>query len=252
VERFESAEQKRRMQTKDAFSALSQTTCRATLQRCSIFSSEKHLQAYRIGTINTRLAILRQYGRPTHEAGIIADEDLELLLSVKGYSAKIGRNIDADRVRQTIPTRKSTKKATPTPLTTSQGLRLKTTTTPSQTAAEPAGPELGKQRCATHGALHRTRPGRERSRGTQYRVLRSGAGTVTVYRGKTDETQIHRLKKHTRLAAEDYLAATGRRSGPLFLVYGGKRITRYGLYDRVRLLPVVCGLGILSCFKPIK
>ncbi len=44
-------------------------------------------------------------------------------------------------------------------------------------------------------------------------------GTVTVYRGKTDETQVHQLKKHTRLAAEDYLAAIGCRSGPLFLGY---------------------------------
>jgi hypothetical protein len=86
-------------------------------------------QVYRIGTINTRLAILRQYCRLANAAGVIADEDLELLFSVKGYSAKTGRNLDADRLRQQLPTSKSTKKATPTPVSTSQGLRLKTTTT---------------------------------------------------------------------------------------------------------------------------
>jgi site-specific recombinase XerC len=64
-------------------------------------------------------------------------------------------------------------------------------------------------------------------------------GTITVYREKTDDTQTHRFKTHARLAAEDYLAelrAQGRGSGPLFVGHQGKRITRYGLYERVRLL----------------
>ncbi len=45
VEHIESAEQKRRVQTKDAFTVLSQPACRGPSQRCSIFSVEKHLQA---------------------------------------------------------------------------------------------------------------------------------------------------------------------------------------------------------------
>ncbi len=71
-------------------------------------------------------------------------------------------------------------------------------------------------------------------------------GTVTIYRGKTDETQVHQLKRHTRLAAEDYLATIGRKSGPLFLGYRGKHITRYGPYDRVRLLGEQLGIDHLS------
>jgi len=35
-------------------------------------------------------------------------------------------------------------------------------------------------------------------------------------------------------------------SGPLFLGYQGRRITRYGLYDRVRVLGQQVGLPALS------
>jgi len=204
-------------------------------------------QGYRIVTINTRLAILRQYCRLAHEAGAIADEDLELLLAVKGYSAKTGRNIDADRVRQAITTRKSTKKATPTPVSTSQGLRLKTTTThPRRRRRSQQDQGLESRDALLMGLFIELALRVSEVVGLNIEHFDLEQGTVTVYRGKTDETQVHRLKKHTRLAAEDYLAATGRRSGPLFVGYGGKRITRYGLYDRVRLLGEQLGIDHLS------
>ena len=71
-------------------------------------------------------------------------------------------------------------------------------------------------------------------------------GTVTVYREKTDETQTHQLKKHTLLAAARYLGESVATTGPLFLGYQGRRITRYGLYDRVRVLGQQVGLPTLS------
>ena len=71
-------------------------------------------------------------------------------------------------------------------------------------------------------------------------------GLVTIYCEKTDETQTHRLKKHTLLAASRYLAETGATKGPLFVGYQGRRITRYGLYDRVRVLGQQVGLPALS------
>jgi integrase len=204
-------------------------------------------QGYRIGTVNTRLAILRQYGRLAHEADVIADEDLELLLSVKGYSAKAGRNIDADRVRQELPTHKSTKKATPTPVTTSQGLRLKTTTThPIRRRRTRQDQGLETRDALLMGLFIELALRVSEVVGLNIEHFDLEQGTVMVYRDKTDETQVHRLKKHTRLAVEDYLAATGRRSGPLFLGYRGKRITRYGLYDRVRLLGEQLGIDHLS------
>jgi len=203
-------------------------------------------QGYRIGTINTRLTILRQYCRQAHEAEVIPDEELELLLSVKGYSAKTGRNLDAERVRQQLPTSKSAKKATPTPVSTSQGLRLKTTTHPKRRRRSRQDQGLETRDALLMGLLIELALRVSEVVGLNIEHFDLEQGTVTVYRGKTDETQVHQLKKHTRLAAEDYLAATGRRSGPLFLGYGGKRITRYGLYDRVRLLGEQLGIDHLS------
>lgn len=67
-------------------------------------------QGYAIGTLNHGLAIIRQYCRLANSAGTIPDETLELLLAVKGYGEKTGRNLDVDRARRSVPTRKSTKK----------------------------------------------------------------------------------------------------------------------------------------------
>src|SRR2546430_4160038 len=44
-----------------------------------------------IGTLNQRLCILRQYARLAHQAGAIADEPYELLMTVKGTDRKSTR-----------------------------------------------------------------------------------------------------------------------------------------------------------------
>ncbi len=86
-------------------------------------------QGFAIGTLNQRLSILRQYCRLANAAGTISDEVLELVLAVKGYGGKTGRNLDNDRARRSVPTRKSTKKDAPTPVSKAQALRLKSETT---------------------------------------------------------------------------------------------------------------------------
>jgi integrase len=204
-------------------------------------------QGFAISTLNHRLSIIRQYCRLAHAAGVLFDEVLELLLAVKGYGGKTGRNLDVDRARRTVPTRKSTKKATPTPVSKAQALRLKTETT---------RPKLPRRR--THDL---SLPARDallmglyiehafrvsEVAGLYIEDFDLEQGLVTVYREKTDETQTHRLKKHTLLAASRYLAETGATTGPLFLGYQGRRITRYGLYDRVHVLGQQVGLLALS------
>jgi hypothetical protein len=57
-------------------------------------------EGYRIGTVNHRLAIIRQYCRLAHEAGVIDEEALDLILTVKGYNAKQARNVDRERERE--------------------------------------------------------------------------------------------------------------------------------------------------------
>ena len=54
------------------------------------------------------------------------------------------------------------------------------------------------------------------------------------------------MKTHTRLAAERYVEKGGRTEGPLFLGYGARRMTRYGLYDRVQALGRQVGIERLS------
>jgi site-specific recombinase XerC len=61
-------------------------------------------------------------------------------------------------------------------------------------------------------------------------------GTVMIYRSKTNDTQEHKLFKHMCLAAERFIRQLERKSGPLFLGYEDKRITRQGIFDRVRQL----------------
>jgi len=207
-------------------------------------------QGYAIGTLNQRLSILRQYARLAHQAGAIADEPYELLMTVKGYSQKTGRNLDSERTRAGKRTRKSTKKATPTAVTTSQALQLKMQTTHPTRARRCRQDQAICQRDQLLIGLfieHALRVSEVVGLDIQHIDLE--AGTLTLYREKTAESQVHQLKKHTRLAAQEYLAhlqQQGRTSGPLFVGYQGKRITRYGLYDRVRLLGEQLGIDHLS------
>jgi integrase len=204
-------------------------------------------QGFAIGTLNHRLSIIRQYCRLAHAAGVIADEVLEPALAVKGYGGKTGRNLDNDRTRRSVPTRKSTKKATPTPVSKAIALRLKTETTKPKRPRRRAHDLLLEARDALLMGLFIEHAFRvSEVAGLNVEDFDLEQGIVTVYREKTDEMQTHRLKKHTLLAASRYLAEAGATSGPLFVGYQGHRITRYGLYDRVRVLGQQVGLPKLS------
>src|SRR6266700_7163735 len=204
-------------------------------------------QGYAIGTLNQRLAILRQYCRLAHAAGVLSDEGLELVLAVKGYGGKTGRNLDSDRTRRSVPTRRSTKKAVPTPVSTAQALRLKTETSRPKRPRRRTHDLLLEARDALLMGLFIEHAFRvSEVVGLDIEDFDLEQGLVTIYREKTDETQTHRLKKHTLLAASHYLAECGASNGPLFLGYQGRRITRYGLYDRVHVLGQQVGLPKLS------
>ena len=204
-------------------------------------------QGYAICTLNHRLAILRQYCRLANAAGVIPDETLELVLSVKGYGGKTGRNLDVDRSRRSVPTRRSTKKAAPPPVTTAIALRLKTETTRPQRPRRRKHDLLLEARDALLMGLFIEHAFRvSEVAGLDIEDFNLEKSTVTVYREKTDETQTHKLKKHTLLSASRYLGECGAASGPLFVGYRGRRITRYGLFDRVRILGQQVGLPHLS------
>ena len=200
-------------------------------------------QGFAIGTLNHRLSIIRQYCRLANTAGVIADEMLELVLAVKGYGGKTGRNLDVDRTRRSVPTRTSTKKAAPTPVSKVQALRLKTETTRPKRPRRRTHDLLLEVRDALLMGLFIEQAFRvSEVAGLDIEDFDLEQGTVTIYREKTDEIQTHQLKKHTLLAASRYLAECAASSGPLFLGYQGRRITRYGLYDRVRVLGQQVGM----------
>jgi len=204
-------------------------------------------QGFAIGTLNHRLSILRQYCRLANAAGTIPDEVLELVLAVKGYGGKTGRNLDSDRARRSVPTRKSTKKIAPTPVSKAQALRLKTETTRTERSRRRTHDLLLEARDALMMGLFIEHAFRvSEVAGLDVEDFDLEQGLVTIYREKTNETQTHRLKKHTLLAASRYLVECGATTGPLFLGYQGRRITRYGLYDRVRVLGHQVGLPTLS------
>ena len=203
-------------------------------------------QGFALGTLNQRLSIIRQYCRLAHAAGMLSDEMLELVLAVKGYGGKTGRNLDNDRARRSVPTRKSTKKVAPTPVSKAQALRLKTETTRPRRPRRTHDLLLEARDALMMGLFIEHAFRVSEVAGLSIEDFDLERGLVTIYREKTDETQTHQLKKHTLLAAAHYLAEYGASSGPLFLGYRGRRITRYGLYDRVRVLGQQVGLPTLS------
>ena len=79
--------------------------------------------------------------------------------------------------------------------------------------------------------------------------------TFSVYREKTDETTLQILHKHTRIAAETYLALLKqgipghlepRTTGPLFTGYQGKRLSKRAINARVGVLGEQAGVADLS------
>lgn len=198
-------------------------------------------QGYAVGTINVRLATLRKYcelAGPTYMK-VISEQDLQLIQTVKGVAGKKARNLDNDRTKEGIATRKGFKKAIATTLTTSQALALKKTKTPHARGT-------AKRDAALMGLMieHALRCGEIADLNIEHVNLQ--ASTLTFYREKTDKTETHTLHKHTFMALEDYLAEEQRTSGPLFLGNKGQRLSRRAINARVNDLGKQLGLPTLS------
>ncbi len=210
-------------------------------------------EGYAIGTINMRLSTIRAYCALAWKVGALSEQDYKLIQTVKSYNMKEGCTIDAARAEQGLPTRKSTKKAMPAPVSTGKAQRLKHETTHPARKRRQRDVILEAKDALMMGLFieHAFRVGEVV--GLDIEHFDHASGTVTVYRPKTKDWQIHKLKKHTRMALDTYLAGEQRTAGPLFLGYasrkkqaGDRRITRYGIYDRVQLLGQQVGIPNLS------
>lgn len=203
-------------------------------------------QGYAIGSVNIRLSTIRKYCELAYASGELTAQELALIKLVKGYRFSEGHNIDRERKKKGLETRIGAKKASPTPVSTRQALRLKKATShPGQ----PRWREHDKILEARDALLmcllieHALRVSEIVGLDTSNIDLE--AGNITVYREKTYSRDTYELMPRTREAAELYLPLIDS-DGPLFTSYQQKRITRYGIFERVRLLGKQVGIENLS------
>ncbi len=209
-------------------------------------------QGYATGTIKGCLSTIHVFARlagpPPVGAGVLDEAAVAAILTVRGTSGRKARNLDEDRKRRQIATRKGHKKAEPTPITTTEALILKKITT---------HPERSHSRqhdflLATRDALlmglfveHALRCGEVALLTIDAIDLRRG--TIKIYRPKTHRQDMQKMHKHTRLAAEAYLAQLSRRHGPLFTGYDeSKPLTTRAINKRVGVLGGEIGIEHLS------
>lgn len=204
-------------------------------------------QGYATGTITHHLSIIRTYCRLAQQTDVLSEEQLDLILAVKGYSGKKGRNVDASRVQAGVPVRKGTKKADPVRVRTHQALRMKRTTTqPSRQRRVQQDRLIAERDALLMGLLIEHALRISEVVGLDVEQFDLEERTFRVYREKTNDWQTHELKTHTLQAAEIYLCAIERERGPLFVGYQGQRIQRAGLAKRVRLIGEAVGIQGLS------
>src|SRR2546429_542003 len=150
------------------------------------------------------------YGNDLALAGLAADHasrtdtfaQYHAEQTVNGYGGRTGRSVDNDRARRSVPTRKSTKKAQPVLVSKAQALRLKTETTRPKRPRRRAHDLLLEARDALLMGLFIEHAFRvSEVAGLNVEDFDLDKGIVMIYRSKTDETQIHKLKKHTLMSA---------------------------------------------------
>ena len=203
-------------------------------------------EGFAIGSVNLRLSTIRKYCELAHTTGIIPSHELALIKLIKGLRYGEGSNIDRNRYEHGYSTRIGSKKASPTHVPKQQAQRLKHETTYSSEPRTREHDQILEQRDALLMCLlieHALHVSEVVSLNAESIDL--GAETLTVYRPKTYTYDTYELMPRTREAARHYLPLIDPH-GPLFMGYEGKRITRYGIFDRVRLLGQQVGIEHLS------
>lgn len=202
-------------------------------------------QGYAIRSVKRRLSTVRQYCRLAYRSTVIPFEDLSRILDVEMDSYADGVNIDQQRRAQGMtPRLLPTRKVTPTPVEPEQAAKLKQTTT--------AGPRLREHDVvlAERDELLMCLLIEHALRVSEIVALDATSINVkrhalTVRRSKTYSVDVLELMPATHVAAEKYLPLLPE-EGPLFYGYEGKRITRFGIFDRVRVLGALVGIANLS------
>jgi integrase len=200
------------------------------------------------GCISTVHVFCRLAGPGPVGVGVLDEATLAAILTVKGTGGRKARNLDEDRRRRQILTRKGHKKAEPTQLSTVQALTLKKITThPTKPLSREHDLLLAARDALLMGLLveHALRCSEVAILTIDSIDLRRG--TIKIYRPKTDRTDIQKLHKHTRLAAQAYLSQIQREHGPLFTGYDPEKpLSTRAINKRVGVLGGEIGIEHLS------
>jgi integrase len=191
-------------------------------------------QGYALGSVNVRLATIKVYCGLAAKAGYLSTQELALIRSVEGYRASDARNVDEKREQTRRP---EAKKASPVSLSPVHATLLK------------SQPDITRgRRDALLMCLlldHGLRVSEVADLNVSSVNLQSGQ--LTIYRHKTNKTQIHDLTPDTYKAARLYLADCEPDQGPLFVGICSKgRVSTSSLNERVTQLGKAMGLKGLS------
>ncbi|TMC42304.1 MAG: hypothetical protein E6J31_04450 [Chloroflexi bacterium] len=200
------------------------------------------------GSISTIHIFCRLAGPGPAGAGVLDEASLAAILTIRGTSGRKARNLDEDRKHRRIPTRKGHKKAVPTQLSTVQATTLKKVTThPERPPTREHDLLLTCRDALLMGLLveHALRCSEVALLTIDSIDLRRG--TIRIYRPKTDRTDIQKLHRHTRMAAQAYLSQVGRERGPLFTGYDSEKpLSTRAINKRVAVLGGEIGIERLS------
>jgi integrase len=199
---------------------------------------------YAISSVRRYLSTVRQYCKLAYQSSVISSDEWTRIAAVKADSRAEGANIDTERERNGIHPRITTKKEYATPLDADEvfALRHMTTDAPRYRKHDYVLTERDELLMCLLGE-HGLRVGEVAALDT--RSLNVRRKTITVKRPKSHRQDVLSLMPATLRAAEKYLPLINP-AGPLFLGYGGRRITRQGIYKRVRELGELTGIERLS------
>lgn len=194
-------------------------------------------RGYAIGSVNVRLATIKRYASLAHQASVIAQNELNLIRSVRSYTST--RNIDKKRV----VTRIGAKKAQSVRISKTQRKALK-----RRINNKPQGACYALLMCLLldHGLRV------SEAISLPWDAINFEEGTITFYRSKVDRTDTHRLTPDTLEAAIAYrpfilegeqLFRSSKRGGGLALRGG---LTRGAAQQIVRRLGYEVGIDNLS------
>jgi len=198
------------------------------------FNTWQLQKGYATGSINVRLATIKAYSQLAAKAGHLSHQELALIRTIQGYRSAEARNIDENRSQTR---QEGAKKALPVSLSPVHAALLKSQPT------TPRGRRDALLMCLLLDHALRV----SEVAALNIRSINLQTGELTIYRHKTNKTQIHQLTADTYQAAQAYLADCSPKQKPLFVGICSKdRVHTSSLNARVSQLGEQIGIKGLS------